>query len=296
MIRSQLKVLRWSRMGHRWNLQSPWPRHSDGCAAGNGDTAARQRLHWLGCIAVSATGARTSCTRQPKTESVIVVEDLSVHGMIRNRHLSWSIAAAGVQGHLVRVPANRRPPRWYPSTKTCSACGHGKAEILLAERVFRCEVCGAEIDRDRNAARNLAPRVAGSSPGTRNACGGDGCGWEHGRVKPAPEKQETDCASGREQKAIRRRTVPVGRYGSTCTRSSWLCSGRDPAPVLSPRRIMRVKDTGLPTTAQAFPSGGRSPYSRARKPYRLRGVAPERGTGGSCAGSMFSDPIVTPRS
>jgi len=60
----------------------------------------------------------------------------------------------------------------------------------LGERVFRCEACGAEIDRDLNAARNLATLVAGSSPETVNACGAEGSGRENSPVKPAAVKQE----------------------------------------------------------------------------------------------------------
>ena len=134
-----------------------------------------------------------------KTKSVIVVEDLAVQGMIRNRHLSRSIADAG-WSEFQRMLEYKTTwygsrlviaPRFYPSTKTCSACGHTKAEISLGERVFRCEGCGAEIDRDLNAARNLASLLAGSSPETRNACGGEGSGWEHCPAKPTPEKQES---------------------------------------------------------------------------------------------------------
>ena len=57
--------------------------------------------------------------------------------------------------------------RFYPSSKTCSACGWVKAKLTLAERTFTCEVCRMRIDRDLNAARNLAKlaqhvaRVAG---------------------------------------------------------------------------------------------------------------------------------------
>jgi putative transposase len=81
-------------------------------------------------------------------------------------------------------------PRFYPSTKRCSVCGQVKVEMPLSERVFGCEACGAEIDRDRNAALNLASLVAGSSPETQNACGGEGSGQGSALVKPAPVKQE----------------------------------------------------------------------------------------------------------
>jgi putative transposase len=62
-------------------------------------------------------------------------------------------------------------PRWYPSSKICSACGALSPERLsLAQRRFGCPSCGADIDRDLNAARNLLT-VAESSTDTQNACG-----------------------------------------------------------------------------------------------------------------------------
>jgi putative transposase len=66
--------------------------------------------------------------------------------------------------------------RFYPSSKTCSACGWVKAKLTLAERTFTCEACGLEADRDLNAARNLAKlaqHVAQSGWETRNARGAD---------------------------------------------------------------------------------------------------------------------------
>lgn len=77
-------------------------------------------------------------------------------------------------------------PHFHPSAKTCSACGHVKDEMLLAERIFRCEVDAPEIDRDRNTAGNLAALVAGSALETQNACGAAGCG-------PGERPRETGC-------------------------------------------------------------------------------------------------------
>jgi putative transposase len=78
---------------------------------------------------------------------------------------------------------------FYPSSKTCSACGAVRAKLRLGERVFRCQQCALELDRDLNAARNLAKliagplvgdsehlevlAVAGSGPETLNARGAD---------------------------------------------------------------------------------------------------------------------------
>jgi putative transposase-like DNA-binding protein/resolvase-like protein len=49
---------------------------------------------------------------------------------------------------------------WYPSSKTCSGCGAAKAKLALSEREYHCEACGLVMDRDRNAALNLAALAA----------------------------------------------------------------------------------------------------------------------------------------
>lgn len=86
--------------------------------------------------------------------------------------------------------------RFFPSTKTCSSCGAAKAKLSLAMRTYRCEQCGLEIDRDLNAAFNLAAygrrvleqqHVAGSGPETRNARGGG-----HPRPQPKPPVKRED--------------------------------------------------------------------------------------------------------
>jgi transposase len=118
---------------------------------------------------------------------VLVVEDLNVSGMLQNRHLSQAIADSG-WSEFVRQLAYKRgwygsrllaAPRFLASSKTCSGCGVQKERLKLSERVFRCEDCGLELDRDLNAARNLErwarmnAMVAGSAPETLNACGGE---------------------------------------------------------------------------------------------------------------------------
>ena len=137
-------------------------------------------------------------TRLAKTKSVIVIEDLSVQGMVRNRRLARAIGDVG-WSEWRRMLAYKTvwygsrlvvAPHFDPSTKTCSACGHVKDEMPLGERVFRCAVCGWALGRDLNVAQNLASLVAGSSPETVNACGGEGSGWENGSAKPASVKQE----------------------------------------------------------------------------------------------------------
>ena len=64
-----------------------------------------------------------------------------------------------------------RAGRFYPSSKTCSACGAVKAKLALSERVFTCQSCGLVSDRDENAARNLL-NLAASGAERLNDCGG----------------------------------------------------------------------------------------------------------------------------
>jgi putative transposase len=95
---------------------------------------------------------------------VLVLEDLNVAGMVRNRHLSKSIsdAAMGELARQILYKAKwhdvevRVVDRFFPSSKTCSGCGEVKRELNLAERRYRCACCGLVIDRDLNAAINLA--------------------------------------------------------------------------------------------------------------------------------------------
>jgi len=87
--------------------------------------------------------------------------------------------------------------RFYPSSKTCSGCGAVKAKLRLSERIYRCERCDLVLDRDLNAARNLAALAGGaSSPScgaTVNEPAGNphktrtaGNGYRHGKTIPTP--------------------------------------------------------------------------------------------------------------
>lgn len=94
---------------------------------------------------------------------VVSVEDLNVAGMVRNRSLAKSIATSGwseFRGMLEYKTAwyGRQlvvVDRWYPSSKTCSACGHLLAELSLSTRTWQCPACGTRHDRDENAAKNI---------------------------------------------------------------------------------------------------------------------------------------------
>lgn len=119
-----------------------------------------------------------------KNHALVAMEDLHVAGMLKNhclaqavsdssfgeirRQLGYKAAWYGVQ--LIMID------RFYPSSKTCSACGYVKPELKLSERTFICEACGIVLDRDLNAAIVIVT-VAGSSLDTQNACGVGSSGY-----------------------------------------------------------------------------------------------------------------------
>jgi putative transposase len=144
-------------------------------------------------------------SRLAKTKAVVVIEDLNVSGMLKNHHLAQAIGDVGFSEFRRQLSYKAAwygcqvlvASRWEPTSTTCSACGWVDEDLSLADRTFRCEQCGQVVDRDLNAAINLA-QLAGSSPESRNACGEESA--DHGLaavVKLSPLKQEPDafCAS-----------------------------------------------------------------------------------------------------
>src|SRR4030088_1020387 len=113
--------------------------------------------------------------------------------MLRNRRLARHVAGVGM-GELRRQIEYKsgwagntvhHADRWYPSSKTRSGCGVVKTKLRLSERTFRCDECGLALDRDLNAARNLAALVGEVVGGTSSqSCAGDG---KRARRKPAPD-------------------------------------------------------------------------------------------------------------
>jgi len=113
-------------------------------------------------------GLHKLTTRLATTHGTVVVEDLNVTGMLANRRLARHIADAGF-AEVRRQLAYKTgwnggrmltADRWYPSSKTCSGCGTVKTKLALSEREYQCETCGLVIDRDHNAALNLAALAA----------------------------------------------------------------------------------------------------------------------------------------
>jgi putative transposase len=128
----------------------------------------------------------------------IGIEDLNVRGMLGNRRLARAIADMGfyeLRRQLEYKAAWRGgqvvvADRWYPSSKTCSACGHVLETLALGQRSWSCPSCAKEHDRDLNAAMNLRNLAVSS---TATACGGEGSGPVPKHLaKPAPAKQESN--------------------------------------------------------------------------------------------------------
>ena len=94
---------------------------------------------------------------------IICIEDLNVSGMLSNHKLAKAISDTSFHQFRSMLEYKCRwygkelsiIDRFYPSSKTCSNCGWKKEDLTLSDRIFKCEKCGIEIDRDLNAALNI---------------------------------------------------------------------------------------------------------------------------------------------
>ena len=145
-------------------------------------------------------------TRLVRDNDLIVIEDLNVCGMVRNRRLARVISDCG-WGEFRRQLEykcqryGRRLvviDRWYPSGKTCSACGHLLAELSLSIRTWQCPSCGTRHDRDVNAAKNIL--AAGQAV---TACGADVSHSGTSRVQSAVKQEPQQVTAG----------IPVLQHG-----------------------------------------------------------------------------------
>ena len=114
------------------------------------------------------TNIRQNYLHQTTTEivkakqSYIVIEDLNVSGMMKNRHLSKAVQQQGLREFRRQIEYksawNNIPviiaDRFFPSSKLCSCCGNIKKDLKLSDRIYKCE-CGNVIDRDYQASLNL---------------------------------------------------------------------------------------------------------------------------------------------
>jgi len=166
--------------------------------------AQRNRVHYR--VAYQRADALHKFTTAIAAEAgTVVVEDLNVAGMLKNRHLARRIGDAGF-GEIRRQLRYKTEwnggrlvvaDRWFPSSKTCSGCGVVKAKLLLSERDYVCESCGLVMDRDENAARNLAAlAVAASGAETLNGRGADQKTRAAGQVAVKRLPGSPECETG----------------------------------------------------------------------------------------------------
>lgn len=111
----------------------------------------------------------------------IIIETLKPVNMVKNHRLSQSINDVSF-GEIARQLTYKclwqnktleKVDQWYPSSKICSGCGHKKERLSLSERIYKCENCGLEMNRDLNAAKNLANYGSTPKLGESYACGGN---------------------------------------------------------------------------------------------------------------------------
>lgn len=95
--------------------------------------------------------------------SRIVMEDLNIKGMMKNKHLSKAIAEQCLYDFKLKMKYKCEfcgidfveADRYYPSSKLCSCCGSIKKDLKLKDRIYKCS-CGLNINRDYNASINLS--------------------------------------------------------------------------------------------------------------------------------------------
>lgn len=96
--------------------------------------------------------------------SRIVMEELNVSGMMKNKHLSKAIQQQKFYEFKRQIEYKAKlngiefvkVDKFFPSSKTCSCCGNIKKDLKLSDRTYKCDKCGLKIDRDYNASINLA--------------------------------------------------------------------------------------------------------------------------------------------
>ena len=139
-------------------------------------------------------------TRIVHENQVIAVEDLSVRNMMKNHCLAGAIADSSWWALRSMLEYKCKwygrellvVDRWFPSSKTCSNCGHVEEKMPLSTREWTCPKCGTNHDRDINAAQNIL--AAGH---VVNACGGDVRPKGLRAWRQSSAKQETSRATGR---------------------------------------------------------------------------------------------------
>lgn len=130
----------------------------------------QKQKHKIQLLNRKLTNIRQNYLHQTTTELVktkpyrVVMEDLNVSDMLKNKHLAKAISEQKFFEFIRQMKYKCelygiefvQVDRFYPSSKTCSCCGNLKSDLKLSDRVYRCDACGLVIDRDFNASLNLA--------------------------------------------------------------------------------------------------------------------------------------------
>jgi putative transposase len=171
------------------HLQRAVNRKQKGSANRRKAIARLARQHYrVSCVRNDAIHKATSAIA--KRAAVLGIESLNVAGMLRNHCLAKSLSDAALSEFLRQIGYKMKwrqgtvvaADPFYPSSKTCSDCGHVLDSLPLSVREWDCQKCHAHHDRDENAGRNLRNMAASSAV---TACGGT-------RRSAAPVKQEPD--------------------------------------------------------------------------------------------------------
>lgn len=129
----------------------------------------QKQNHLIRNLYKKLTDIRTNHLHQSTTAIVktkpskIVMETLNIKNMMKNKHLSKAIAEQCLYEFKRQIQYKCKKfgiefveaDTWYPSSKTCSCCGKIKKDLKLKDRIYKCS-CGFKLDRDLNAAINLA--------------------------------------------------------------------------------------------------------------------------------------------
>jgi putative transposase len=103
-----------------------------------------------------------------KNHGTVVIEDLNVSGMMANHKLAKAIQDMGFYEFRRQLEYKTKlygselviANRFFPSSKTCSNCDFIKTDLKLSDRIFKCNNCGFEVERDFNASINLEKQVS----------------------------------------------------------------------------------------------------------------------------------------
>lgn len=122
-----------------------------------------QKLHYrLSCIRTDYINKIVNEVVKNKPQ-FIAIENLNITGMMKNRHLSKAISNQRFYEFRTKLINKakrlnieiRLANTFYPSSKLCSCCGNIKHDLKLKDRIYKCNYCNLEIDRDYNASLNL---------------------------------------------------------------------------------------------------------------------------------------------